>query len=391
MRALGGQEAACRHYCKVRLDLGENLSFGEDAYNGHNAVIADRVYGGIPHWRGQQHWVEVVVRCAYAADYERIRPALVKATGGGMSLRKLLSIARVMGEAADHTTGQNSRLTVATIMERGDLKERTVKRARTALKLLRVATEVFRGRQRTWAERMASYRVGDKARGWASVWALHPSKPVDKTRISVGDSIQMAPHPRRGHFFSFNSRRELITTTKTVDKRAASRRTETKVQREQAATIQKGAVLASRWLSGKRTPAWAREHAVKTWASVLAQPAAHGWTSEDLNAILDAWSARTHIAPTPKVPAAFLRWLLNQQDLDFPPHVLDQAARDQEAAEAAELMAAADKRLHQSRIDKENGRAALGSPGHRAAIEIAAAATRTAEQRRRGSRADGTG
>ena len=50
---------------------------------------------------------------------------------------------------------------------------RTVQRADTALRLLGVATEVLRGRQRTRAERFASWRVGDRGRGWASVWALH--------------------------------------------------------------------------------------------------------------------------------------------------------------------------------------------------------------------------
>jgi hypothetical protein len=92
------------------------------------------------------------------------------------------------------------------------------------LRLLGVATEVFRGRLRTYAERMASWRVGDRARGWASVWALHPPTPVDRTRIVCAGQIQMAPHPRRGLFSLKSSSREGVTTGKTVNSGAASRR-----------------------------------------------------------------------------------------------------------------------------------------------------------------------
>ena len=89
------------------------------------------------------------------------------------------------------------------------LSVRTVQRASTALRLLGVATEVMRGRQRTRAERFASWRVGDKGRGWASVWALHdcriqslsphpggsqldPSKPPSKAVLTTASRRQAA-------------------------------------------------------------------------------------------------------------------------------------------------------------------------------------------------------
>ncbi len=77
---------------------------------------------------------------------------------------------------ADHRTGRNCRPTNARLAAITGLSVRTVQRASTALRLLGVATEVMRGRQRTRAERFASWRVGDRGRGWASVWALHDSR-----------------------------------------------------------------------------------------------------------------------------------------------------------------------------------------------------------------------
>lgn len=354
-----GQEAACRRYCKVALKL------------------EDGAYGGIARWSGAQHWVEIVVRCAFTAEYARIRPILVQTSGGGISLKSLLAVATVMAEAADFDTGRNSRMTVETIAERIKGGERTVQRARQALKLLRVATEVLRGRLRTKDERYASWRFNDRARGWASVWALHPSKPVDKTRIVVAGSIQMAPHPRSGHLKSFTSRREVLNTKRSVDKRAASRRKESKAEVEKAEGVRKGVLLASRWLSNPRTPAWARQHTPRGWAPALAEPAAHGWTAADLNNTIDAWSKARRMAPSPKHPIAFIRWLMKQQDLAFAPHILAQIAADQEKAERERQAVA---------FEAERGRyvsaAAEDSPGRQAARFVVRRAADSARRRK---------
>ncbi|MBH5144261.1 replication protein [Rhodococcus erythropolis] len=316
VKALGGPKEACRRYCQMRLDLG------------------DGAYNGIPIWQGAQHWVEIVVREAYAAEYKTIRPELVKTTGGGISLKTLLAVATVMASVAEFDTGRESRLSLDKTIERTGKKKRTVQRARQALKLLRVATEVFRGRlRRKKGERQGSYRVGDKGRGWASVWALHPRKPVDKTRVYVDGSIKMAPHPRRGHLLSPTSRREVLNTKRSVDKRAASRRKESKEEVEKAEGARKGLLLASRWLSNPRTPAWARRHTPRGWAPALAVSAAHGWTAADLNDTIDAWSKAQNMVADPKHPIAFIRWLMKQQDLAFAPHVLAQIAADQEKSE----------------------------------------------------------
>ena len=100
-------------------------------------------------------------------------------------LRSLQARARY----AEHGTGRGSRPTNERLAADTGLSVRTVQRADTALRLLGVATEVLRGRQRTRAERLASWRVGDRGRGWASVWALHDDAQLARL---VG---ALSPHP----------------------------------------------------------------------------------------------------------------------------------------------------------------------------------------------------
>lgn len=357
IKALGGLKAACRRFCQVTLEL------------------EDGAYSGIAYWRGAQHWVEVVVREAFIAHYADIRPLLLRETGGGISLKAVLAVAAEMASAAKFKTGQESRLAVDTIVKRTGLGERTVQRARLTLKLLRVATEVLRGRLRRKGERMGSWRFQDRARGWASVWALHPRKPVDKTRISVDGSIQMAPHPRRGQVCTLNSRRELLTTKRSVDKRAASRRTDNELDPKKVEAFRKGLLLASKWLSSPRTPVWARRHTTRGWAPALAESAAHGWTAADLNETIDAWAKDRGIAPDPTKPIAFMRWLMKRQDLAFSPHILAEIAADQERNE----------RERQAKFfeDERARRAVAAGPDSPGRLAAMAAVPKVADVRRR--------
>lgn len=285
-------------------------------------------------WPGEQAWVEIHVRTAYKELYGSLQPVLSRC--GGVSCEAVLAVAREMARAAEWSTGRNSRLANATIAARVGRSLRVVQRAKLLLRTMGVATEVFRGRQRTRAERLASWRVGSRGRGWASVYALHQRKPVDRTRVQVGSNLHMAPHPRRGLFYSLSSRREVVLTEKDVDKRAASRPAKSRRGRRASVHSLGGVVLASRWLRDRRSPSWSRNHTPAGWSRVLEAAASRGWTSSDLNEILDVWSHDHNIVIEPKQPMAFMRWLLAKQDLDFPPHVLELARREQEVAHAAE-------------------------------------------------------
>jgi len=365
LRAVGGREEACRRFCQVRLDFGDNP------------------FGGIACWGGAQAWVELHVPDVYRRGYlATVLPELRATRGGGVSLRAVKLVALVMAQAAEHSTGRGSRLTVATLMARTGLGESTVQRARTALRLLGVATEVFRGRLRTYAERMASWRVGDRARGWASVWALHPPTPVDKTRIICAGQTLMAPHPRRGLFPLGSSSSKGVTTGKAVENTAASRRSTTKAARKLSLPDPRGAVLASRWLRDGRTPGWARKHTPAGWARALAEPARYGWNADDLNAVITDWATDTGRAPAPTTPVAFLRWLLRRHDLAFSPTLLERARRDQERAAAQEQRERAAQELVRSAQARVTARADLTGPGHRLAHEVLAHATGAAAERK---------
>jgi len=365
LRAVGGREEACRRFCQVRLTFGDNP------------------FGGIACWGGTQAWVELHVPDVYRRGYlATVLPELRTTRGGGVSLRAVKLVALVMAQAAEHSTGRGSRLTVATLMARTGLGESTVQRARTALRLLGVATEVFRGRLRTYTERMASWRVGDRARGWASVWALHPPTPVDRTRIVCAGQTLMAPHPRRGLFSLKSSSPEVVTTGKAVDSGAAPRRSTKKSQRRLSLPDPRGAVLASRWLRDGRTPGWARKHTPTGWARVLAEPARYGWNVEDLNAIITERATDTGVAPAPATPVAFLRWLLQRHDLAFSPTLLAHARRDQEHAAAQERRDAAAQELDRSAQARATAHADLTGPGHQLAHQVLAQAAGAAAKRK---------
>ena len=124
------------------------------------------------------------VPAAYRERYDtHVRPAM---PNNPVSLKSLVAVAEARASFADHRTGRNCRPTNARLAAITGLSVRTVQRASTALRLLGVATEVMRGRQRTRAERFASWRVGDRGRGWASVWAL----------ARQSDSIAVTPSRR---------------------------------------------------------------------------------------------------------------------------------------------------------------------------------------------------
>jgi len=365
LRAVGGREEACRRFCQVRLEFGDNP------------------FGGIACWGGAQAWVELHVPDVYRRGYlATVLPELRATRGGGVSLRAVKLVALVMAQAAAHGTGRGSRLRMATIMARTGLGESTVQRARTALRLLGVATEVFRGRLRTYAERMASWRVGDRARGWASVWALHPPTPVDKTRVVCAGQTLMAPHPRRGLFSLESSSQEGVTTRKAVKSGAAPRHSTERDQRKLSLPDPRGAVLASRWLRDGRTPGWARKHTPTGWAAALAEPARYGWNAEDLNAIITDWATDSGVAPDPTIPVAFLRWLLRRHDLAFSPTLLEHARRDQERAAAQERRERGAEELVRAAQARVTAQADLHGPGHRLARQVLAQAVVAAGDRK---------
>ena len=312
----------------------------------------DANWAAIPCWSGRaQRWAHYAVPTAYALRYDtHVRPAM---PNNPISLKSLVAVAEARASFADHRTGRDCRPTNARLAELTGLSVRTVQRASTALRLLGVATEVVRGRQRTRAERFASWRVGDKGRGWASVWALHDC------RFQV-----LSPHPGGSQLNLQTPAQSLLTT--------ASRRP---AAGSSAATRRPGPetralALANKWIRSEQSPPWARRyHTGAPWARVLAGPARHGWTPRDVNSLIRDWVGTGHWLPeSPHKPIGLLAAILTAHgDLTNRPSALE-VAREREELEQARAritaqLAARDAN-HQAR---EAGRAALSGPGREAA------------------------
>jgi hypothetical protein len=305
------------------------------------------------------------VPAAYRQRYDtHVRPAM---PGNPVSRKALIAVAKARAEFADHRTGRNCRPTNARLAEITGLSVRTVQRASTALRLLGVATEVMRGRQRTRAERFASWRVGDHGRGWASVWVLHDSRHQ-----------KLSPHPG-GSLLSPKTSPQSVLTTPPRQQAAGSDAAARRTGREARALA-----LANNWVRDEQSPPWARRYHTGTpWANVLAGPAQHGWTARDVNQLITDWIGTGHWIPdSPHKPIGLLAAILTaHENLDDRPAAAEIAWEQAELAAARARIAAqrAESEAHQRA--REAGRAALSGPGHRAARDALEQIRKRAHQR----------
>ena len=284
-----------------------------------------------------------------------------------VSLKSVVAVAEARASFADHRTGRNCRPTNERIAQLTGLSVRTVQRASTALRLLGVATEVMRGRQRTRAERYASWRVGDRGRGWASVWALHDS------RFQL-----LSPHPEGSLLENQPSVRKSLTTSPRPKpgRSAAPRRT---------APNPKALTLANRWICDRHSPPWARRYRTGApWARLLTAVAEHGWTPRDLNQAITDWIGTGHWIPdTPHKPIGLLGAILAAHGNPAErPSALEEAREAAEFTLTRKRIAAQFAERDAALRAREAARAALSGSGRRAALEIARHAAQRAQQRR---------
>jgi hypothetical protein len=334
--------------------------------------LGELVWAGVPCWSGRaERWATFTVPAAYAARYDsQVRPVM---PGNPISLKAVVRVAHARAAYADYATGRNCRPTNERLAADTGLSVRTVQRADTALRLLGVATEVLRGRQRTRIERLASWRVGDRGRGWASVWALHDN-PLINTMARV-----LSPHPEGSAFRQTFSGKQVVTTASRRRAGAATRGAPRRARPDPG-----GLRLAGRWRADPHAPGWARRHSAAAWARLLAGPARHGWVARDLNQLISDWvGVHRWVPDDPYKPIGLLGAMLAWHgDLTNRPAAADMAR------EAHELAA------HRARINDQfaaravaaaaraAGAGALGGPGHQAARVAAAVAARRAAQRR---------
>jgi hypothetical protein len=334
----------------------------------------DAPWGAIPCWSGRaRRWAQDTVPAAYRDRYDtHVLPVM---PNNPVSLKSVVAVAEARASFADHRTGRDCRPTNARLAAVAGLSVRTVQRASTALRLLGVATEVMRGRQRTRAERFASWRVGDKGRGWASVWALHDPRIQN-----------LSPHPAGSLLNPQISPKSVLTTPtrrQAAGSSAAPRRT---------APDKGGLALANKWVASEQSPPWARRYRTGTpWAWVLTGPAQHGWTPRDINQLITDWIGTGHWIPDePHKPIGLLGAILAAHG-----NLADRPAALDEARELAELAAARERVAQQladreaSRAAREAGRAALSGPGREAARQALAQIADRARRRRRLPDGDG--
>ncbi len=338
-----------------------------------NLELEDDAYSAVPCWSGgPARWAHVTVAVAYDLHYAEIRPRMCN---GGIAKRTLIVIAAAMAHYADRDTGRNCRPTNTQLHHDTGYDERTIQRAHECLRLLGVATEVLRGRQRTYTERMASWRMGDRHRGWASVWALHDDAQVNRVIHSV------SPHLERSPVTPDTSPRERLVTTR--GRHTGARHSGATRRR---ASHNRGRRLAVAWRGDPHAPPWAHRFTPASWAAMLAAPAAAGWTPRDLNQLITDWlGVGRRIPDDPARPIGLLGAILSWHGTD---NLADRPAAAELAREAEELAA------HQSRraaaaaahaahlVARDQARAALQGRGHAAARAEAARLARRAAQRR---------
>jgi hypothetical protein len=336
--------------------------------------LGELPWAGVPCWSRAQRWARVTVAVAYACRYDSdVRPAM---PGNPVSLTAVVRVAEARAGYADHRTGRDSRPTNERLAADTGLSVRTVQRADAALRLLGVATEVLRGRQRTRTERLASWRVGDRARGWASVWALHDHPLINRL---IHSSPSLSPHPEGSSVKEKNSRSEVVTT---ASRRPAGAVVRGAPRRESPNRVAVG--LARGWRADPHSPSWATRHSVTAWAAVLAGPAAHGWSPRDVNQLIGDWVGVGHWLPdVPHKPIGLLGAILGWHgDLAERPAALEEAREAAErAAHHAQLAAQLAGRA-EAATARAVGRAALGGTGHAAARAVADRAARRAAHNR---------
>lgn len=330
---------------------------------------------GVPCWTGKAaRWVHFTVAIAYDLHYDGIRPQMCN---GGISKPALLAIAAARARYADHDTGRNCRPTNNQLAGATGFSVRQVQRADEALRLLAVATEVLRGRQRTLTERLASWRVGDRGRGWASVWTLHDSvwlTPVINSLSShLGGSLLR----------SKSSVKNPLTTPNRAPGGACGRGA-----RRRRCPDAGGAALARSWRADPHCPPWARRYSADAWAAMLAAPARHGWTARDLNQLITDWLGVTGrmIPGAPYKPIGLLGTILawhGSENLDDRPGAAEEAREAEELAAAAARVARAQQTTE---VTPPCGPHA-GGAGRVAARAAAMEAARNAARKRTGEAA----
>lgn len=236
---------------------------------------------------------------------------------------------------------------------------RTVQRALAVARALQAVTVVVPGRLRSRAEQAAGRARGDYKRGWASVYALHPSPlSVDNPDSETHDDQDFGTPPVST---SVGRRASVGNNSPTsVDRKKKSGSWHRR--RFEPAAIE----LADALRSHHRMPRWIRRGSVRSWAAVLTPVARAGWTADDVHAHLESHGKRFgSILSDPANPHGYCRSILGRADLATTPPA-QAACAERAAIEQRRICAQRELRRE---LDQRNAAAAsVDSPARKAAL-----------------------
>lgn len=338
------------------------LPLPEDAYTGSADQEAP------PCWWGRARWIAHCL-ALYDEHYSALR-----ATEAVESVSRKTFTAYLIAESsgADYTTGRNSRVTVGRLQREVARSESTIHRCRRLLARFGCRTVVFRGRQRTLAERLESWKRNDRARGWAAVSALHESTalPVDNSAVKTLLEQGFGTPPERSDGFSYLSRSKSVFSAENEMKRRAPRDIDTRSRRKiSRAYDQRALLLAEKCRRDERMPLWVRRISRSQLAAALTRYAIAGWQADDVHGAFEEFRiSGKKLITTPDRPVGYLCHILRFVPEDVPPALLDRARTV--AAEEAER--AAKRQLFAEMRAAAVNAAAADSPGRTAARSVIA-------------------
>lgn len=274
----------------------------------------------LPAWWGREHWLNVDVWCAVAANRlvckdEHVDPDTV------------VRVARAHAAYADNVTGRDCRPTNERLSVDLGMSVRQVQRARRVLLRLKLMAETVRGRSiMTRLERLRAWRRGLSHRRIAAEFALlslrvrpqPPDDPVERVTPPAHRQVGWVSHQRRG-FFESKDRRMSDAPRRTHSRRPPGRVT---VRQARAQRLIAGVQQRVGWLSGTSPRRLTSLHRF----------AAQGWTPRDVHRALDevlrarGWSVPDRV----EHPAAYLAALLRGVDPADRPGALEEAMLEEE-------------------------------------------------------------
>lgn len=135
-------------------------------------------------WSSRESWTADLRAVASSPEFLSVREGL--GGRGVISAAALVSVAVVMAEFADHSTGRNVAATNRVLAERAGCSERTVTTARTVLKALGFAVEVVRGHGSA-----TTHTAGNRP----SIWHLVSQRqPVSAPAPADDQDRRLEPH-----------------------------------------------------------------------------------------------------------------------------------------------------------------------------------------------------